>query len=243
MYEELNNSFIEKVLIGTPCYNEVKNEYTSGIFTTAKRFPDKVAHCFEIGNPYVDDARNSIVDAFLQLDECSHLLFIDSDISFKSNDVFELMKHSTEEHKIVAGLYPRQKIDTEYVIEVVKQGCPPDQLNEFSGYVDQFGFAPIHNNSDLTEPIEVYHCLTGFMMIHKSVFTELKEKVDLLEYPNRDGYISTQFFKTSLHQEQGYLGEDINFCHMYRSIGGSIWLLPWVSVGHSGSFEYKRKVV
>ncbi len=237
------NPYVKKVLIGTPCYSEVKNEYVSGLFTTTKKIPDMIAHCFEIGNNFIDDARNSIVDAFMQIDELSHLLFIDSDISFKSADVIDLIKYANEERKIVSGVYPRQNIDYGYIAQLLQEGCPPEDLAKFSGHVDSFGFAPIHKNSDLTEPVEVYHCMTGFMLIDKNVFLEMKNSdLGLLEYQNRDGFLSTQFFKTSLHKEHGYLGEDINFCHMYRSIGGKVWLLSWVNVGHSGSYVYERKI-
>jgi hypothetical protein len=36
-----------------------------------------------------------------------------------------------------------------------------------------------------------------------------------------------------------YLSEDYMFCQMWRKIGGSIWLCPWMKTAHIGTYHFQ----
>ena len=66
-----------------------------------------------------------------------------------------------------------------------------------------------------------------------SVIEEMYQKV---------GYIFNQGFNTSnppISIEEDFVGEDVSFCKLWRSLGGKIHVNTKVLVGHLGEFEYR----
>ena len=57
-------------------------------------------------------ARNAAASNFLGMKDCDYMMFIDSDIAFKSEDVFKLLKSDKD---VVSGLYPKKYINASKV--------------------------------------------------------------------------------------------------------------------------------
>ena len=93
------------------------------------------------------------------------------------------------------------------------------------------------------------------MLVKREVFTKMEEAYPMIRYlPDHVGqqhfdgsrYIHA-FFDTVIDSKDSitgggsdrYLSEDYMFCQMWRKIGGSIWLCPWMRTSHIGTYHFQ----
>lgn len=240
------------LMIATPVYggNLTLNYHISLIETVI---------AFELGNipletkyisdsSLVMDARNRLVKMFLE-DESNftHLLFIDADISWNIQDIRDLIEYSdNDQYQIVCGLYGKKKLNYDLMSHVTKQGCPPEQLHNFTATVDKSLYVPkIITDNTIKLPVEVDHTGCGFMMINRKVFLKFQENYQQYNYYNLESN-SNEFlyFDTNLVFNNGrkvHVGEDISFCLLCKELNINTYVLPWVNLGHTGNFTYECK--
>ena len=250
-----------KLYIATPMYGGMcYGLYTKSLMdTTGAWLQHGMEHelYFLFNESLVTRARNYCVANFLKSD-CTHLMFIDSDVSWRHMDLM-YMTHLMAERddiRVFCGLYPKKTIAWEKVLEAAKTGIydeHPVHLEKVAGdmvfnpdpeaYPD--GEAPIH------EPIIVKEGATGFMMVERSVFEEYgKAHPELWYTPDhiREGEFKAgeqicAFFDTIINEENRYLSEDYMFSENCRKLGIKIWALPHIELMHSGSYIYQGKIV
>jgi hypothetical protein len=190
--------------------------------------------CVFLGNEsLIQRGRNTIAWHFLNTD-ASHLLFVDADQSFRPADVAKMLK---ADKPILGGAVPMKGINWGRV----KQGAVlnhPD-LSKLTG-IFNINKLPGHEMVRADEPFEVKHVGTGFMLIRRDVFDDLKEHVGY--YTNGgttipDGDNVYDFFKVQNINGE-LLSEDYNFCNMYREQGGRVWVAPWCNLGHFGAYHF-----
>jgi hypothetical protein len=172
----INRSAVTRELfVGVPCYGGMVSCLTvNGLLTTQVslfasglplRFPSFVAN-----ESLVTRARNRIVAQFLAT-TCSHLLFVDADIGFTSKDVDALVRSGFE---VVGGAYPQKTIEWRRVVDLVKSGCPADQLAVRAGlYAANRTLQDLANGTvSVIEKndgrfVEVQDVATGFLLIKR----------------------------------------------------------------------------
>ena len=121
------------IFVGTPMYGG----QCAGLF--CKSSNDLSSLCAKYGielrfyylfnESLVQRARNYVVDEFLR-SSCTHLMFIDSDIGFRANDVLSLLGIQTlhpEKFDIMTGPYPKKTIAWEKVKMAVQAGKAENQ--------------------------------------------------------------------------------------------------------------------
>ena len=115
-------------------------------------------------------ARAYICDEFLRSD-CSHLLFIDSDISFDANDVIGMLALMTDEseYDVLAAPYPKKCISWEKIKQACDMGVADQDPNVLEKFVGDYVFNPAGGKASirLDQPEEVLESGTGFMMISR----------------------------------------------------------------------------
>jgi hypothetical protein len=198
-------------------------------------------------------ARNYCADEFVRSDY-THMMFIDSDIGFDPNDVITLLALQSDEspYDIIGGPYPKKCISWEKIVQAVNKGAADENPNALDQFVGDYVFNPVieeggSNQIKLTEPAEVLEIGTGFMMIRKKTFEKFKEtypkqlyKPDHVRTEHFDGsrqimaYFDTPICPTS----NRYLSEDYMFCQWTRNMGMKVWLCPWMSLNHTGSYTF-----
>ena len=263
MKVELNIDEMRKIklFIATPMYGGMCHGlYTKSLMDTTSNWG---AHGMEFELYYlfneslVTRARNYCVDAFLKSD-CTHLMFIDSDVSWQTMDLM-YMTHLMSERddiRIFCGLYPKKTIAWEKVLHAAKTGIydeHPVHLEKVAGdmvfnpdpeaYPD--GEAPIH------EPIIVKEGATGFMMVERSVFEDYGKAFpeywytpDHIREGNwKKGEKICAYFDTIINDENRYLSEDYMFSENCRKIGINIWALPMIELMHSGNYIYQGRII
>jgi len=163
-------------------------------------------------DPSVERARNILTANFLETD-CTHLLFVDTDIGFSAEDVRRISSH---DEPIVGGMYPL-KSDV------------PDVA--WCGNGLQAGVAPIREDG----LSQVKYIGTGFLCIRRDVFGILAAHAAVEQYrqdfpPHRQ---ETAFWFQRVFGLR-FLTEDWNFCQLCLDKGLPIYGDSRVVLRHAG---------
>jgi hypothetical protein len=169
------------------------------------------------GDSYIDRARNTICNRFLDTD-ATHLLFIDSDMSWNIEGFANMIKSPYE---VTGAAYPTKNNWENYgvAIETLENGVA--KVDEKTGLI-KAGIVP-----------------GGFLMITRSCLEKFRDNYPGLYYYDSCADVEKPKQKHTIFFEcttEGHVrfGEDVTFCHRWSAIGGEIWLEPRISFGHYG---------
>jgi len=140
---------------------------------------------FLFNESLITRARNYCADEFMRSD-CTHLMFIDSDIGFNAKDVIAMLAMSSqdEDYHVLCGPYPKKTISWEKIKMAVDKGAADENPNELENYVGDYVFNPKKNTGSIKigEPCEVLEGGTGFMLIQRKVFEQYNENYPQMLY-------------------------------------------------------------
>lgn len=188
----------------------------------------------------VPRARNVLARDFMASDFES-LLFIDADIIFRTRDVFDLL---LADRDIACASYPMKAIGWDNIGKAAQLGAKAHELADFGGIsvVELADRSASTTSLDMTKPVEVRRCGTGFMLIRRRVLDSFRKTYPRLSYTASQGEMFA-FFNTEIKElpdgKREYLSEDYFFCDQARLLGFAIHLLPWISLGHRGSYTFR----
>lgn len=205
---------------------------------------------FLFNESLITRARNYCVDEFMRSD-CSHMLFIDSDIGFDPRDIVAMMALQSDdsEYDVLAGPYPKKTISWEKIKLAVDKGIADTDPNVLEKFVGDYVFNPKSGNGTIRidEPVEVSEVGTGFMMTRRSAFEKFRDaypqyhyKPDHVRTEHFDGTREImQYFQAEIDPEsKRYLSEDYWFCQKLTQAGGKIWYCPWMKLQHVGTYIF-----
>jgi hypothetical protein len=244
-----------KLFIATPMYGGMAHglyvKSSLDLQNVMTRYGVETKFSFLFNESLITRARNYLVDEFLRSD-CTHLLFIDSDIHYNPQDVLAMLALDKD---VIGGPYPKKSINWKNIAYAIKNN-PDIPLAELENLVGEYVFNVVKGTSQfsVTEPLEVMEIGTGYMLIKREVFDKMKEAYPKIHYKpdhvgqaNFDGsrYIHA-YFDTVIDYTDSitgggsdrYLSEDYMFCQMWRKIGGQIFLCPWVRTQHVGTYAF-----
>lgn len=181
-----------KIFVATPMYGgQCAGMYTKSsvdLASIGRQWGMDIRFFYLFNESLITRARNYCVDEFMRSD-CTHLMFIDSDIGFDPNDVLTLAALQSpnaqdDDYDIICGPYPKKCISWEKVKEAVDKGFGDDNPEHLSRYIGDYVFNPAGNQTELRldEPVEVLEGGTGFMMIRKETFKKFAEAYPHLSY-------------------------------------------------------------
>ena len=238
-----------KLFVATPMYGGMAH----GLYLKScldlqgimSRYGVDVKFSFLFNESLITRARNYLVDEFLRSD-CTHLLFLDSDIHYNPQDVVALLALDKD---VIGGPYPKKSINWNNIAHAARNH-PNLEPRELETLVGEYVFNVVKGTSQfsVTEPLEVMEIGTGFMMVKREVFPrwaekypEYKYKPDHVGQAHFDGsrYIHAYFDTVIDKVSERYLSEDYMFCQWWRNMGGTIWLCPWMKTEHIGTYHFK----
>jgi hypothetical protein len=150
---------------------------------------------FLFNESLITRARNYCCDEFVRSD-CTHMMFIDSDIGFNPQDVLALLALQSDDspYDVLCGPYPKKCIAWEKIKMAVDKGFGEDNPNELEKFVGDYVFNPKAGTSQIPigEPCEVGEGGTGFMMIRKATLHKYAEAYPHLLY--RPDHVRTEHF-------------------------------------------------
>ena len=210
-------------------------------------------------DPSVERARNVLTANFLASD-CTHLLFIDSDIAFTPRDVMRIVSHDED---VVGGIYPLKTMDREVKwcgnqlaeaggqkteagsqIEGGSRGRSPHQ--EPTGVLPNAATESRHSLDTTpgqvrTDGLQEVGCIgTGFMCVARRALEKIMavdgEKIRYSQDwpPHREEFAFWRQTVRSVNGQRRFLTEDWNFCYRYRELGGKIYADTRVILRHAG---------
>lgn len=191
--------------------------------------------CLLSNQSSISHARNEIASEFLD-SECTHLLFLDSDVGFEVDPGLKDMLGLDLD--LTVGSYPKKQIEWNKVVEMALAGLSPEEIERRAS---QQLINPIIEDFDYTKIVELTHAPTGLMLIKRKVFEWYRQ------YFGEAGRAYTSFGKPRYNyfgtavmpSRDSYISEDTYFCEHWRLSGGKIHFVPWVRAVHNGQYQYK----
>jgi hypothetical protein len=217
----MTSEMTPKLFIAIPSYNGVPVDFLQCLMRLQADPPCSLEIKFMPGDSLVCRARNTLTAAFLKSD-CTHLMFIDSDLIFSGEQIKRLLD---DDKDVVGGFYPKKK---EGPLEWVcngKAGCltpGPDGL------------------------YELRYTGTGFMLIRRSVIEKMIAVYgeQIAYHPdNAPEQVEYDLWPVGPYKnkETGftrYLSEDWYFCQRWLDLGGQVFGDSRVPLKHIGQATY-----
>lgn len=241
--------FVATPMYGGQCHGMFARA-TADLAALCAKYDITVKFYYLFNESLITRARNYCVDEFLRSD-CTHMMFIDSDIGFDVRDVLLMMDMQDDdtEYDVLTGPYPKKNISWEKIKQAVDQGYGDENPYNLEQFVGDYVFNPVGGKSriPLNEPAEVSEAGTGFMMIRRSTFEKYAETYPELEY--KPDHVRTKSFDGNrmIHayfdciidpDSKRYLSEDYMFCYNVRKAGMKVWMCPWMQLKHTGSYTF-----
>ena len=242
-------------MIATPCYGGLVHEpYMRGMTSlagTATGIGMAVNMATVVNESLITRARNELVK-YLTMTDCTHLFFIDADISFTPADVFRTLLHDKD---VVVGAYPLKKIRWD-LVDTSKAKDVKDIERMAIEYVINIKFANEEQTRTGQVPIvdgliEVHDAGTGFMCIKRHVIEKMIDAYPESHYDKEPKHVVMKgddgkrwaLFDTMIDEDNRYLSEDYTFCRRWQRLGGSIWLDPQTLLSHIGSHTFEGHTI
>ncbi len=209
-----------KLFVGMPIYGGVDPHFFCSVIRMVTDFKTNTVVFPLVGDSLVSRARNTLTRKFLDSD-CTHLLFIDSDLIFSSDQIRRIVSHNED---VVGGFYPKKKQgDPELVCNALDQSPPMDERR-------------------LTQ---LKYIGTGFLCVKREVFDRMIEAYgkDLWYTSDNDcATVEYDFWSVGTYQypdgTKRYLSEDWYFCQRALDLGFKVYGDNGILLRHSGSAVY-----
>jgi hypothetical protein len=171
----------------------------------------------QVGDALIGRARSIACTRFLLDIPTEYMIFVDSDIVFKPQDLADLFFDMRDKgYELIGGMYTVR-------------------LGRFLAHYPKDGKLPVDGAIR-----EVQYLSTGFMGIQKSLLRKMVEGLQLpLCHPKSDMFKCYPFFENTAQwfeqdQQWIYESEDWDFCRKARSVGVTPYVDTAIQVGHKG---------
>ena len=238
-----------KIFVATPVHDQCSIHYAQGLLEFQQLcFKKNVEVTFQImKSSLVTQGRNLCVSGFIE-SNCTHMLFVDSDILFNAESIFKMIERDKD---VIAIPYPLKTLMWDKAFKKMQDGeiKKPDDIRKWLHTYPM----KIENPNDVNVErgvIEVTHSPTGCMLIKRQVFDKM-----IKAYPDKQIVQKTvingkyvdkphmwNFFDT-IHdpKTKTYLGEDFSFCKLWREIGGKCHAFIDDPIAHIGEHQYEGR--
>ena len=235
------------LFVVTPCMGTLVLSYVKSVLELqAICFHKKIQTKFHmVHSSLVTQGRNLCVKDFLN-SNCSHMLFVDSDIEFDPTSIPVMMAHDKD---IVLTPYPMKVFDWDKARrQAAKSGKPIEDCPHY--FCLEFpNRNKIESKGGLCENIRGP---AGCMLIKREVFEKMMKAYPKLKIKQKqlvNGLMSTSenvwnFFDTDFNAETGvFLGEDYAFCKRWVDIGGKIYANVDAYITHYGTHGFRGRFI
>lgn len=192
------------------------------------------------GDSFISRCRDVMAAEFLAHTECTHLMWIDSDIAWPVGIVRDFV---LQDKPVIAAAYPKKSLPINFVINAKSADINTVDARYISVKDAGTGFLCIRRDvfyaiADQCPRLysENLSCWTGiedtrkyqFKEHHRAYFSEMLEPVD----------------DCKINDEQVFnrLSEDYAFCRRVQNAGIEVLLAPLVPLAHFGSYVYDGDV-
>jgi len=253
-----------KLYILTPCYGGMCYiNYLQCLINTLNlfrqyNFPIQVEFCKN--DSLVSRARNNLIAKAMHDPKCTHIIFIDNDITWNPISILKLI---IANKPLVGGAYPIKRYNWEKITnngnydetvinKWVDKKNDNNSLKESMSDIDMIQSSLLRYNINyINKYIEiednltqVKHLATGFMLMQRTIIEKMMLAYHSTKYTDDVGFLTgtENDYAYALFDcgvEDGhYLSEDWLFCNRWTKIGGSIWLDVTINLTHTGTEDF-----
>jgi hypothetical protein len=234
-----------KVFIATPVAGDsVKAAFAKTVANVIAALAAKgIDARFEfVGCSDIVVGRNILTHYFWRDTSCTHLLFVDSDMTFPGQLVLDML---AIDQPVLGTSYPKRQIDLREVVKVARETALPldDVLAKVLRYTVRIEAGTHQVNKGM---VQVAGFGFGCVLIKREA---LQRMIDAKVAP----YHAAGLYKEVGIQEEVYgyfnqvllptgmaLSEDLSFCHRWRQVpGAELWALVDRPVGHVGQMTFE----
>lgn len=167
----------------------------------------------------IDSARSTVATWFLEGGHGDVLLFIDDDILFTPEDVYQIVQDAIQYQTVVGATY---RTKNPYEIRFATEWKDNNPITIGPG----------------GEIKEVLCAATGFMAIPRKVLEDLSKTLPRL-HNTPGGPWMHPFFQPYYPDGITYWSEDCAFCYRVRELGYKIFVDTSIHLKHVGLYEYE----
>jgi hypothetical protein len=180
------------------------------------------------GDSYVDRAKNGLVHRFMEQSDYTHIMMIDSDMSWELKGFLKMIKAILVGFPMVGAAYPCKNVwkffgcipNVEGEEQLVKWGEVGD-VKLMDMWCLPGGFLIYSRKAfEMTKPF-----------VNKYVEKIVDQKCQAIEQTTTFVH---EYFKCNIENSTDRVGEDVYFQLRYKEAGGKIWCEPDVSIIHWG---------
>lgn len=238
------------VFIATPCFGGlVTQNYMQsiiGCMGTAQQHGIELTLSLVGNDALITRSRNTLLHQFYAQSDATHMLFVDSDISFTPDALPRLVAAGKD---VVAGLYPlKDRYWDKLTTLLTEKGEPADTAS--LRYVGES--VSLHEAEPEQDGlVKAGYAGTGFMLISRNTIKRMIEAYPDTRYSRIDAPVGQTdsspvtadaayaLFDCMIDPDTGtYLSEDFAFCKRWRDIGGEIWVDASIQLSHTGSSTF-----
>ena len=237
------------IMICTPCHSDVTMHYTQALLELQQLcIKNGIRITFTLlKSSLVTQGRNLCTSAFLE-SNCTHMVFIDSDIYFRAESIIKMLDLDKE---LISIPYPLKTMMWDKLYKKWGEGevKNPRDIHRFLNTYPM-KVQDVNNITLDSGVMEVTHSPTGCMMIKRSVFDKMIDK-----YPDKNivqkTIINGEYvdrpnlwnFFDCIHDPdtKTYMGEDFSFCKLWKDIGGKCYAYVNDPIVHVGEHQYEGR--
>ena len=259
-----------RLYILTPCYGSMcHTNYVSCLLNTLNTFRTlnidvQVEFCKN--DSLVPRARNNLIARAMADPKMTHMLFIDSDISWEPSSILKLL--IADKH-LVGGVYPLKHYNWDrlvtdplnpYKSNIIQTWMKTKNESQLKGIVDDETFIQnklLSYNINYLESYltidnnlaKVKHIATGFMMIKRSLIENMFRAFPSTKYVDDVHFLKADENKFAYAlfdcgvEEGHYYSEDWLFCHRWTKMGGDIYIDVSINLTHTGVEDYNGSYI
>jgi hypothetical protein len=251
-----------KLYVLTPCYGGLCHvNYINKIMETKDvlaSYGVPMVLQFIRNESLITRGRNNLMAKSMYDKDMTHILFIDSDITWEPADVLKLLIDNKE---LCGGIYPIKKyfwdrLKGENLKQILaKKDLPYNKMYSEEQIIYQnllqynFNYLQGSNVRIENNCMEVYTLATGFMMIQRSCIEKLIEAHPETKYVDDCGFLhgdenkyAYALFDCAIVNTH-YFSEDWLFCHRWKNIGGKIYADVSINLWHTGQEDYQGRLI
>lgn len=231
------------MVLATPIYGGAGPEYINTVLRLQAWLIGqgvKVSTIFHSGAE-IARSRNTIATRFWYTPEATHLMFIDSDMTFEPRAVEALIR---ADKPIVGCICPRRGLDMSRLIAAARKYDDPRRvLTSALHYIVD----PGEENAQVEDGLcRVRSLGMAVTLIRRSVFADMLQTGRIRSdpgIPDAGGGPTLGFFDP-IPTEKSFLSEDYSFCARWRELcGGEIWAVLDQTIGHVGVMNFEGCVL
>lgn len=232
------------VMIGTPMYGGMcHGRYLVSLFELSSLLFSN-GHTLSLEFMYneslIQRARNNIATRFLEEKESDVLLFIDADIHFNPQEIYDMLLLDKD---IIGAVTPLKGINWQNIRLASLLDKKVNDIPHFGGYYNvnvDYSKPEIAEKIKNNEPFEVDRIGTGVMAIKKNVIEEMSKKVESYNCDIVTGNHTRKvynFFPVEVKNNR-LMSEDFSFCNIAKELGFKVHATAYPLLCHTGTNDF-----